>query len=181
MEITNATTFTVTLSAVDKININGLLNKNGLTSDTGTTYNLAAADNWLAGAAASTDIADLTGNGITVSNVSFSTLTSATYDFNTGVLAVTSSRLAKELGATNDIDPTKLTLTGSGNVTHTLTSPAVEVTDETSFSITLSAADKLVVNGLLDKDGTSADDATTYNLAAADDYMPGAGGQRRFG
>ena len=46
----------------------GLLNKNGTSSDGGSTYNIAAADDWVAGAAASVDISDRD-NGITVSNV----------------------------------------------------------------------------------------------------------------
>ena len=67
----------MTLSGTDKLNVDGLLNKNGTSSDGATTYNLAAADNWMAGAAASTDVSDATGNGITVSSVAAPTVTSA--------------------------------------------------------------------------------------------------------
>ena len=77
IEITNGTSFSLTLSGVDKTNINGLLNKNGTSSDnSGTSYNLAVADNWLRGSANSTDIADITSNTITVSNVVLPSVTS---------------------------------------------------------------------------------------------------------
>ena len=42
----------------------------------GSTYNLAAADNWAAGATPSANIADTTGNAITVSNVALPSITS---------------------------------------------------------------------------------------------------------
>jgi hypothetical protein len=69
VEITNANTFTITLNATDKAGVYFLLNKNGTQSAGNTVYNLAAADDWNAGADAALNIADLTGNGITVSNV----------------------------------------------------------------------------------------------------------------
>ncbi len=174
VEITSATAFTVTLNSTDKININGLLNKNGLTSDSGTTYNLAAADNWMTGAAATTDIADTTSNGITVSNVTAPAITSATYDASTGALVVTGTNFVKENGVTNDVDVSTLTLTGDAGATYTLTTTDVEITSATEFTVTLSSTDKTNINGLLNKDGTSSDDSTTYNLAAADNWMPGA-------
>ena len=174
VEITNETTFTATLNATDKTNLNGLLNKDGTTSDTGTTYNLAAADNWMAGAAATTDIADATGNGITVSNVTAPTITSATYDTSTGALVVTGTNFVNEVGSTNDVDPTKFTLTGDSGGTYDLTTAGVEITNATTVTVTLNATDKTNINGLLNKDGTTSDTGTTYNLAAADNWMPGA-------
>ena len=69
VEVSSSTQFSVTLNAADQLNVGGLLNKNGTSSDGGTTYNIAAADDWVAGAAASVDISDTSGNGITVSNV----------------------------------------------------------------------------------------------------------------
>ena len=123
VEISNSTTFSVTLNATDSINVNGLLNKNGTTADDLTTYNFAAAEDWMPGAAASDDIADLTGNGITVSNVSV-TITSATYDFNTGELVVTGTNFSSTTGASNDVDVTKLSITGEGGNTHQVKIPA---------------------------------------------------------
>ena len=149
----SATAFSVTLNAVDKLNINGILNNNGTSSVGATTYNLAAAANWDATAAAP---ADLTGNGITVSNVSSPTITSATYDSATGVLTVTGTNLVKNIGASNDIDVSKLTITGEGGATHTLTTSSVEITSGTSFSATLNGSDQLAMSQIVNKNGTSS-------------------------
>ncbi|MBX3639190.1 MAG: DUF4347 domain-containing protein, partial [Nitrosomonas sp.] len=168
VEIDSATQFTIVLNAVDQINVEGLLNKNGTSSVGAVTYNIAAAANWNPAQAGN---ADLTGNGITVGNVQTPTITSATYDTNTGVLTVTGTHLVKTSGATNDITANKFTLTGEGGNTYTLTDTAnVEITDGTSFSITLSATDKAIINQYINKNGTSSTGGTIYNLAAADDW-----------
>ena len=103
-----------------------------------------------------------------------STLTSATYDASTGALTVTGTNLAAYAGAANDIDVSKLTITGEGGNTYTLTSDDVELTSSTEFSITLNAADQTQLAGLLNKNGTSSGGGTTYNIAAAEDWAPGA-------
>ncbi|MHB9119619.1 MAG: fibronectin type III domain-containing protein, partial [Burkholderiales bacterium] len=91
------------------------------------------------------------------------TITSATYDASTNVLAVTGTNMT-----TGDtIDPTKLTLTGQGGSTYTLTSSSVTSSSATAFSITLNATDQTNVESLLNKNGTSSVGGTTYNLAAA--------------
>ncbi|WP_255210978.1 beta strand repeat-containing protein, partial [Methylogaea oryzae] len=117
---------------------------------------------------------DTTGNGITASNVATPTITSATYDASTGTLVVTGTGFTKLSGATNDIVANKLTFTGQGGGTRTLTDTAnVEITSGTSFTMTLSATDKAAVNLLLNKAGTSSSGGTTYNLAAAEDWAAG--------
>lgn len=174
VEVTSSTAFSINLSAADVLNVNGLLNSNGTSSDDSTTYNLAAADNWMAGAAASVDIADATGNGITVSNVAVPTISSATYNASTGTLAITGTNFAKYPGATNDLDASLLSLTGEGSSSYTLTSSDVEISSATAASITLNATDQLFVNGLLNANGTTSDDGTTYNLAVADNWLAAA-------
>ncbi|WP_217182790.1 hypothetical protein, partial [Methylobacter tundripaludum] len=175
VEITSGTAFTITLSATDKAAINQMLNKNGTASTGGTTYNLAAAEDWTAGAAAGVTDADLTGNGITVSNVAVPAITSSTYDATTGVLVVTGTGFLSKSGATNDIDLNKFTFTGEGGATYTLTDTSnIEITSGTSFTITLSATDKAAINQMLNKNGTASTSATTYNLAAAEDWTAGA-------
>ncbi|MFZ6872264.1 DUF4347 domain-containing protein [Undibacterium sp. Di27W] len=162
VEISSDTSFTLTLSATDKLGLRTLLNNNGTQSVGGTTYNLAAADDWANGADATLNIADLTGNGITVSNVVSPTITSATYDASTGILSVTGTNLASG----DTIDVSKLSLTGQAG-SYTLTTANVTATSATAFSVTLSAADKMAVNGVLNNNGTIAVDTTTFNLAAA--------------
>ena len=174
VEITSGTSFTVTLNATDLAAVNQILNKNGTSSTGATTYNLAAAEDWASGADVAVVVADLTGNGVTVSNVAVPTITSATYDAATGELVVTGTGFLKLSGASNDIDVSKLTLTGEGGATYTLTSASVEITSGTSFTVTLNAPDKSAIAIILNKDGTSSNDATTYNLAGAEDWASGA-------
>src|SRR5690606_38130398 len=72
VDITSGTSFTLTLSATDKAGVNQIVNENGTSSTGGTTYNVAAAEDWAAGADAAIVIADTTGNPITASNVDVS-------------------------------------------------------------------------------------------------------------
>ncbi|WP_198412987.1 hypothetical protein, partial [Synechococcus sp. UW140] len=102
------------------------------------------------------------------------TLTSATYNASSSTLVVTGSNLVTNAGANNDIDISKLTLTGEGNSTYTLTTGDVENTSATAFSVILNAADQLQLAGLLNKNGTSSGGGTTYNIAAASGWNPGA-------
>ncbi|WP_156967597.1 putative Ig domain-containing protein [Comamonas granuli] len=163
----SATAFSITLNAADRLAVNGLLNKNGTSAVGGTPFNLAAAANWNSTVSAP---ADLTDNGVTVSNVSAPTITSATYDAYTHVLTVTGSNLVGTVGANNDISVSKLTLTGEGASIYTLTSSDVEVSNATSFSITLNATDRAQVEQMLNRNGASSTSGTSYNIAAADDW-----------
>lgn len=172
VEISSATSFTLTLSATDRAAANLIVNKNGTSSTGGTTYNLAGAAGFIA---ASPATADLTGNGITVSNIATPTVTSATYDGSTGVLVVTGANFKSFSGAANDIVANRFTFTGEGGNTWTLTDTAnVEITSGTSFTMVLSATDREGVDPILNKNGTSSIGATTYNLAAAEDWAAGA-------
>ena len=174
VDITSASAFTLTLSATDKAAANLIINKNLTSSTGGTAYNLAAAEDWNAGAFASLTIADTTAT-ITASAVAIPAITSASYDVSTGVLVVTGTGFLSANGAANDIVANKFTLKGQANGTYTLTDTAnVEVTSGTSFTITLSATDKAAVNLLIDKAGSSSTGGTTYNLAAAEDWAAGA-------
>jgi len=93
------------------------------------------------------------------------TVNSATYNASTNVLTVTGSGMTTG----DSIDETKLTLTGQGGATYTLTETGViTASSATSFSITLNATDQAGVETLLNKNGTtSLSGNTTYNLAAA--------------
>ncbi|MBA0198298.1 DUF4347 domain-containing protein [Pectobacterium brasiliense] len=166
----SSTTFTINLNAIDQLNVEGLLNKNGTTSAaSGTAFNLAAAAGW--NTTQSSTPADLTGNGVTVSNVQMPTITSSTYDSSTGTLAVTGTNLVKQSGANNDIDLSKLTFTGQGGSTYTLSATSnVEIVNATSFIVVLSATDRAGLSAIINQNGTSSSGGTTYNLAAADDW-----------
>ncbi|WP_194444871.1 MBG domain-containing protein, partial [Parapedobacter pyrenivorans] len=175
VEITDVTSFTVVLNSTDREAVTQLFNKNGTSSTGGTTYNLAAAEGWLAGADPSTNVADLNGNGISVGNVAVPAIIAANYDASMGTLVVTGTGFLSLAGANNDIVASKFTFTGEGGATYTLTdTPNEEISNGTSFTLVLSATDIAGVLELLSKNGTSADDGTTYNLAAAEDWAAGA-------
>src|SRR5690606_28197946 len=75
-------------------------------------------------------------------------------------------------GSGLDIDASAFTLTGEGGETYTLTDTAdVERDSLTGFTLTLSATDRAAVNMMLNKNGAGSTGGTTYNLAAADDYV----------
>ncbi|MDR6153050.1 putative repeat protein (TIGR02059 family) [Acidovorax delafieldii] len=173
VEVTSANSFAVTLAGADQAAVEALFNKNGTTSTSGTTYNLAAADDWNSQVTGG-NIADAV-SAITVSNVPPPTITSATYNANTGVLTVTGTGLTSLTGATNDIVASKLSLQGEGGASYTLTTTSnVEITSSTSFTLTLSAADRLGANLIMNKNGTSSTSVNTYNLIAAEDWAAGA-------
>jgi hypothetical protein len=172
VEITDASSFTLTLSATDKAALNQIFNKTGTASTGGTTYNVAAADDWNT-VITNGDISDAT-NAVTVANPDTPAITSATYDAGTGALVVTGTGFLKLSGATNDIDVSKLTISGEGGATYQLTTSSVEITNGTTFTVTLSATDLAAVNQMLNKAGTSATGTATYNLAAAEDWAAGA-------
>ncbi len=174
VEITSGTEFTVSLNSTDIANINPIVNKNGTSATGGTTYNLAAAEDWASGADAAVVVADLTGNGITVSNIAIPLINSATYDVNNGILVVSGSGFIKLAGAANDIDVSKLSITGEGGATYTLTSPSVEITSNSAFTVSLNSADIANLRLIINKSGTSSTGGTTYNLAAAEDWASGA-------
>ena len=175
VDITSATSFTLTLSADDRLGANLILNKNGTSSTGAATYNLIAAEDWAAGADAAVVVADPTGNGITVSNVAVPTVTSATYNVATGVLVVTGADFLTLVGANNDIVAGRIRLQGQGAADYTLTDTSnVDITSNTSFTVTMSATDRAALALRMNKDGTSATDSTIYNLGMLEDWNSGA-------
>ncbi|MDD2176170.1 SwmB domain-containing protein, partial [Acidovorax sp. D2M1] len=175
VEITSATSFTLSLSAGDRLGANLIMNKNGTSSTSANTYNLIAAEDWNVGADAAVVIADLTGNDITVSNVVAPTVTSATYNVGTGVLVVTGSNFLSLSGANNDITANRIRLLGQGAFNYTLTDTSnVDITSNTSFTLTMSATDRAALALRMNKDGTSSTDTTTYNIGMLEDWNTGA-------
>jgi hypothetical protein len=172
VDITNGTSFSVTLNATDRAAVNLFLNRSGTSSTSGTTYNLAAAEDWARGADSAVTVADTTGNGVTAT-VPAPTITSATYDASTGTLVVTGTGFVSLSGAANDIDVSKLTISGDSTA-YALTSSSVDVTSNTSFTVTLNSTDITALTTRLNQNGTSSAGAATYNLAAAEDWAAGA-------
>lgn len=175
VDITSGTSFTVVLSTTDKVALNMIVNKIGSISTGGTTYGLEAAEDWAAGADAAVVVADTAGNPVTVGNVAVPAISFASYDKAAGILTVTGTGFVHLSGADNDIDVTRLTITGEGGATYTLTnSTGVEITSGTLFDVTLNATDKAAVDLIINKNGTNSIGGTLYNLAAAEDWARGA-------
>ncbi|RYE24540.1 MAG: hypothetical protein EOP51_07030, partial [Sphingobacteriales bacterium] len=102
-------------------------------------------------------------------------ITNATYDGFTGILTVTGTYFkANASGA--DINLAKFTITGEDNATYILTSPNVEITNATTFSVTLNSADRAAFVSLFTKNGTSSKNGITYNIAAAGDWLTASTG-----
>ena len=162
----SSNSFTITLGATDQAHVEGLLNKDSTSAQDNTSYNLAGAANWNSTQSAP---ADNTGNGITVSSTQKPEISSVTYNATTGVLTVTGTNLVHQPGANNDIDLSKLTITGQGDGTAALTG-AVEITSATSFSVTLTGTEKANLDALLNKNGTSSLGGTVYKITSVDDW-----------
>src|SRR3546814_16009413 len=95
------------------------MNKNGTSSTDGTTYNLAADEDWAAGAAVGVVIADMTGNGVTASNVNY-----APTDIDLGNSSINQSAgVNAVVGTLGSTDP---------NAGYTFTYPLVSETGSTN-------------------------------------------------
>ena len=171
VEIDSATQFTLTLSANDKAAVDQLFNKSGTTSTSGTSYDIEGAAGFISVAPS---ISDTDSNSVTVGSIPVPTITNATYNHSTGVLAVTGSNMLGLDGASNDIDTSLLTIT-NGSTSRTLTSADVDITSNTSFTITLNSADKDALQTILDNNGTQSSNNGGYVLQAADNWNAGAG------
>ncbi|QQP88771.1 DUF4347 domain-containing protein [Skermanella sp. TT6] len=193
---TSTMTFTVTLSAASGRAVSVDYATSDVSATAGTDYTAASGTlTFAAGTTTQTFTVTVTGDTavesdetftVTLSNASNATIptstatgtitnddsagpaiTSATYDATTGVLTVTGTGLTNG-GA---IDETRLTLTGEGGSTHTLTETgAITASSTTQFSLTLNAADKAAVNQILNKAGTTSTGGTGFNLAGAADW-----------
>ena len=76
-------------------------------------------------------------------------------------------------GSGADVDVSMFTLTGENGDTYTFTSADVEIDSATQFTVTLNATDQSALEAILNKNGTSSEDSTTYNIAGAEDWMTG--------
>ena len=81
--------------------------------------------------------------------------------------------MLKLAGANNDIDVSKLSIAGDSTA-YTLTTSSVDITSDTSFTISLNGTDRTALSSRINKDGTSSIDGVPYNLAAAEDWATGA-------
>jgi len=164
----STTDFTITLSSTDKTAVNTVVNDNGTAAISGAAYNLTATANWDSNS----------GTAITSQTVSVSgaapIITGAAYNAATGQLTVDGANLTGSAGGYVVSD---LSLTGDGNSNYTLSSGSTitGTPSKTAVVIQLSAADQLAVDGLLNKNGATANDGkTAYSLSAGAGWDSGA-------
>ncbi len=138
----SSSSFALNLGLADRAAVNLLLDKNGTSSTGGTTYNLAAAEDWSAGANPAVVIADLTGNGVSVSGVIPPTTTSSTTTTSTTTTTTieptttsttTTTEPSTTTTTTTTIEPTTST-TSSTSSTTTSTTIAPTTSSSTSTS-----------------------------------------------
>lgn len=147
----SATSVAITLSVSDRTALSEILDNAGTAAQNGGTYQV----NLLSGWNGSTSVADFTTNALTVSGVT--TLTSATYDYNTGALVLTGTNIisAGDAATLKDVTPKFFTISNGTNEAYTLkTSPAVKRTSATSATITLNATDKAELESVISTNGT---------------------------
>jgi hypothetical protein len=94
-------------------------------------------------------------------------VTGATYNAATGALTVTGSQFTTNAG---DFDPTQLTLTGEDDLQYTLTGGTVSNVSSTSFTVTLTAADQLQLDGLFDNNGNNSTGNDIFNSGGPTNY-----------
>ncbi|MFZ6876296.1 beta strand repeat-containing protein [Undibacterium sp. Di27W] len=160
-----ANTFSVTLNAADKLNLNGLLDVNGSVAVSGHSYNLLAMAGWDSSSAAPTDFS----NPVSVNDVLAPIITSATYNAITHKLSVTGAHLVKVAGADNDINVSKLEL-GPWTNLKPLTSNNVELTDVNHFEVTLSESDVNTLATVIDHDHSHASTSIFYRIWGSDNW-----------
>lgn len=108
----------------------------------------------------------ITSLSVSVTGVPQPTLSSAAYSAATGKLTLTGSHLTT---AAASYQPADFSITGDGGTSYTLTGGSAVLGKPTSTSviIQLSAADQLALDGLLNKNGSAANDGNHYSLIAS--------------
>ncbi len=161
----SSTSAELTISGIDRANINHLLNQNGTSAISTDGYILNATANWNGTSPARSD------NIISVSNFQPPQITSATYDASTGTFAVTGTNLAHD-GSGNDIDITKIKIEDAGAATYTISTPvtSVEVPDHTGFTFTVGSSNKTNIDQIINKNGTKSLNNNDYYIRGIEDW-----------
>lgn len=137
----------------------------------GKNYTLKFADNQQPLTSANFTV-DPSGFAIDYTGAIFQQISSSTYDAASGALHVSGFNFSTSTGA---YDVTALTINGEDGVGYTLTSGSTIAAGPTltSFTVDLSAADQLAVDGLLNANGATSALGVTYGLSAAASFETG--------
>ena len=153
----------IKLSSADQLAVDGLLNKNGTHANdsSSTAYNLSATAGWDTGASA------ILTEAVTVSGVTAPTISSVSYNAGKGIFTFKGNNFDNH-GSANGIALNHFTLKGgvSGNYKFSA-NDNVSNLSSTSFTVTLSGADKTAVNAFVNANGVSPISGAAYNLTAS--------------
>ncbi len=160
---TSSTTALLKIFGADRAYINAILNNDGTSSYTVGTYNIAAATGWNGAGTA-----DLTGNPISVSSFRAPSITSVTYNYTDSTFRVSGAGFAAD--GENDIDVTKISISGYNNTSKTFAVSDVSNISITSDSIftfkTLTTEADSAVENILDNNGTISTDSKSFYFNA---------------
>lgn len=166
-EVTDAFTAKITLSSIDKININAVLDKNGMQNTLGQSYNISLQADWNGIGSAS----DLANNPITVSGYLVPYISSAEYNFSTGVLTLDGYNLKSIAGSDNDINAESITITaGLNSYTLTTETSNVDIVNINTASMIISGIDRANLNTIFTSNGLSDLDNNYYNIELNADW-----------
>lgn len=170
VNINNSTSAIISISGIDRAGVGYVFDKDGFTSINTGVYNIAVVSGWNG-----LGESDVNGNPVQVNNFAVSSISSVAYNATTGTFNVTGNNFVSNALANDDIDPTKFIIS-AGIYSYTISSstPKVDVTNNTSFSFVLAAADRTSVNNILNWNGTKSREDAVYNLAAYDDWNSAA-------
>ena len=159
VEIDSSTQFTIVLDSTDTTTVNAILNRNGNLSILDFAYNLNAS------AAYNGQDSSTSNVSITVEDILAPIISTATFNYTTGLLNVEGVNLVNISGS-GDIDLSQLTILGEGGSNFTL-SGTINIDSSTQFRVSLTGSDFVSVRDLLNKNGTQSLDNTAYQLTAS--------------
>ncbi|MDD4914881.1 MAG: NF038122 family metalloprotease [Methylococcales bacterium] len=161
--------FTLALGNVDQNLVNAIVNNNGLKTTAGIAYDFTASANWDSDSGAAIKTKAVTASGVAPS------ISGVAYNAANGKLTLSGHSLS---ATASGYSITDISLTGDGGNVYTLSkSSAISTTSGgTKAVISLSVADQLAVDGLLNSNGVKANDGVTrYFLSAQSGWDSGAG------
>ena len=96
---------------------------------------------------------------------------SVQYNAITGVISAFGKNFQSKVGSNNDIDVTKFIFKGEFGRTHSLSSPNIDITDSTTFSIPLDSLDKTELKILMNKKGFRSFQDSLYNVVVQNGWL----------
>ncbi|NJK96743.1 MAG: hypothetical protein HC905_19145 [Bacteroidales bacterium] len=167
IKLTSPTTIVLLLSGSDVTNTNDIFNRNGTSSFQNTSYKIEFSDDWNNPVTWGNTFESIT--GITVTGVISPEVISANYNFATGNLNITGKNLVSLAG--NDIDVTKISISnGVHSYTLTNATPNVDISNNTSVSLTITGIDRARINYIMNKDGNKSISNGAFNLSVEDGW-----------